>query len=233
MSRPGSSWYKQFGPATPTRDLSQVSPLFSATAGAAQPAHRLRQGRLPRMVKSRQYDVLYELPITTRTTSTRCRSSAAYGCPGLLGGMEWNGPAYARRPDAVRRHGRLVRDVYQDRQAAPRPYYGGAVTPTRASRHAAGCRRSTQRLERKKQWPIAGRRRHGNLGGISSPAISTTTFSPSTPATARRSTIATPAGRPDGGVISYEIGGKQYVAMTSGVVSGFFEAGTGVIVFAP
>jgi hypothetical protein len=34
-------------------------------------------------------------------------------------------------------------------------------------------------------------------------------------------------------VISYEIGGKQYVAMTSGVVSGFFEAGTGVIVFAP
>ena len=37
-----------------------------------------------------------------------------------------------------------------------------------------------------------------------------------------------------GGVISYEIGGKQYVATTSGVVSGFFGgSGTSaVIVFA-
>jgi alcohol dehydrogenase (cytochrome c) len=37
-----------------------------------------------------------------------------------------------------------------------------------------------------------------------------------------------------GGVISYEVGGKQYVATTSGVVSGFFGgSGTSaVIVFA-
>jgi len=39
------------------------------------------------------------------------------------------------------------------------------------------------------------------------------------------------SGSVGGGVISYEIGGKQYVATTSGVVSGFFGgSGTSAII---
>lgn len=47
-----------------------------------------------------------------------------------------------------------------------------------------------------------------------------------------RSRVASIADGPvGGGVISYEIAGKQYVATTSGVVSGFFGAsGTSVII---
>ena len=46
--------------------------------------------------------------------------------------------------------------------------------------------------------------------------------------------VAVAGGSIGGGVISYELGGKQYVATTSGVVSGFFGgSGTSaVIVFA-
>ena len=116
-------WYRQFGPNDANdRDLSQVSPLFSATV-KGKPRNLLTvsgKDGLLRMVDRDSHDVLYELPITTRTDFDKVPVvGGVHGCPGLLGGMEWNGPAYSPADqDALRRHRRLVRDVYQDRQAA-------------------------------------------------------------------------------------------------------------------
>jgi len=92
-------WYKQFGPNDANdRDLSQVSPLFSATV-KGKPRNLLTvsgKDGLLRMVDRDSHDVLYELPITTRTNFDKVPVvGGVHGCPGLLGGMEWNGPAYS------------------------------------------------------------------------------------------------------------------------------------------
>ena len=93
-------WYKQFGPNDANdRDLSQVSPLFSATV-KGKPRNLLTvsgKDGLLRMVDRDSHDVLYELPITTRTDFDKVPAvGGVHGCPGLLGGMEWNGRASCR-----------------------------------------------------------------------------------------------------------------------------------------
>src|SRR6266851_1945633 len=92
-------WYRQFGPNDANdRDLSQVSPLFSATVKGKPRDLLTVSGKdgLLRMLDRDSHDVLCELPITTRTNFDKVPVvGGVHGCPGLLGGMEWNGPAYS------------------------------------------------------------------------------------------------------------------------------------------
>jgi alcohol dehydrogenase (cytochrome c) len=115
-------WYKQFGPGDQyDRDLSQVSPLMSATVKGKRRNLVTVTGKdgILRMVDRDTHDVLYQSPITTLKEGGPS-VAGTQGCPGLLGGMEWNGPAYS--PDdeyALRRGRRLVRHVRQGRESAP------------------------------------------------------------------------------------------------------------------
>jgi alcohol dehydrogenase (cytochrome c) len=91
-------WYHQFVPNDVNdRDLSQVSPLFTATIDGKPRSLIAVSGKdgLLRTLDRDSHKQLYELAITTRTGFEEKPSIAgAHGCPGLLGGMEWNGPAY-------------------------------------------------------------------------------------------------------------------------------------------
>src|SRR5262249_59378128 len=81
------------------------------------------------------HEVLYEMPITTRENADAEPSvSGTHICPGLLGGMEWNGPAYNAKTNTL-----FVATVdwcgtFKKLDKAPEfalnaHYYGGSVHP--------------------------------------------------------------------------------------------------------
>jgi len=237
-------WYKQFGPNDANdRDLSQVSPLFSATV-KGKPRNLLTvsgKDGLLRMVDRDSHDVLYELAITTRTDFDKVPVvGGVHGCPGLLGGMEWNGPAYS--PPAKTLYvatvdwcGTFTKTDQPPEFTEHAHYYGGAVTPDprdQARGWLQAIDAATGAIRWKKQWPtplIAGVT--VTSGGMLFTGDLNNDFLAIDASNGKTLYSFNTGGSVGGGVISYEIAGKQYVATTSGVVSGFFGgSGTSAII---
>jgi alcohol dehydrogenase (cytochrome c) len=240
-------WYRQFGPNDANdRDLSQVSPLFSATV-KGKPRNLLTvagKDGLLRMLDRDSHEVLYELPITTRTNFDAVPTvGGAHGCPGLLGGLEWNGPAYSPRTktlyvSTVDWCGTFTKSDKPPQFTENAHYYGGAVTPDpreQARGWLQAIDATTGKMRWKEQWPtplVAGIT--ATSGGMLFTGDLNSDFLAIDASNGKTLYRFNTGGSVGGGVISYEIGGKQYVATTSGVVSGFFGgSGTSaVIVFA-
>ena len=91
-------WYRQFIPHdVHDADLSQVSPLFTTTIDGKSHDVVSVSGKdgLLRLLDRNSHDQFYEVPITTRENVDALPTvEGVHRCPGLLGGMEWNGPAY-------------------------------------------------------------------------------------------------------------------------------------------
>src|ERR1700720_4445550 len=240
-------WYKQFGPNDANdRDLSQVSPLFSATV-KGKPRNLLTvsgKDGLLRVLDRDSHEVLYELPIPTRTDFDKVPAvGGVHGCPGLLGGMEWNGPAYSPPTrtlyvSSVDWCGTFTRTDKPPEFTENAHYYGGAVTPDprdQARGWLQAIDAATGTIRWKKQWPtplVAGVT--ATSGGMLFTGDLNNDFLAIDASNGKTLYHFNTGGSVGGGVISYEIEGKQYVATTSGVVSGFFGgSGTSaVIVFA-
>jgi alcohol dehydrogenase (cytochrome c) len=239
-------WYHQFGPNDVNdRDLSQVSPLFSGTVKGKARNLVTVSGKdgLLRVLDRDTHEQLYEVPITTRTgVEEKPTIEGVHGCPGLLGGMEWNGPAYS--PAAKTLYVATV-DWCGTFTKLPNPpaftlnahYYGGAVTPdprdqARGWLYAIDAATGTVRWH--EQWPtplVAGV--VATAGGVLFSGDLDNNFLAIDAASGKTLYKFNTGGSIGGGVLSYAIGGKQYVATTSGVVSGFF-GGTGtsaIIIF--
>src|SRR4029079_9955502 len=90
-------WYRQFIPHdVHDADLSQVSPLFTTTVGGKTRAVIAVSGKdgLLRMIDRGRHQQFYEVPITVRENVDALPTiEGVHRCPGLLGGIEWNGPA--------------------------------------------------------------------------------------------------------------------------------------------
>jgi len=88
-------WFHQFGPADEhDRDLSQVSPLFKEPVNGTTRELIAISGKdgLLRVLDRETHQQLYEIPVTSRTNWDAAPTvEGAHSCPGLLGGMEWNG----------------------------------------------------------------------------------------------------------------------------------------------
>ncbi len=240
-------WYHQFVPNDVNdRDLSQVSPLFSATVKGKPRDLITVSGKdgLLRVLDRDTHEQLYELPITTRTGWEEKPSvEGAHGCPGLLGGMEWNGPAYS--PSAKTIYVSTV-DWCGTFTRLPDPpgfqqnahYYGGSVTPDPRDQ-ARGWLRAIDAATGKEHWVqkwptplVAGVT--ATSGGVLFTGDFDNNFLAIDAANGKTLYKFNTGGSIGGGVLSYAIDGKQYVATTSGVVSGFF-GGTGnatIVVFA-
>ena len=240
-------WYRQFGPNDANdRDLSQVSPLFSATVKGKPRNLLTASGKdgLLRMVDRDSHDVLYELPITTRTDFDKVPVvGGVHGCPGLLGGMEWNGPAYSPPTRtlyvaSVDWCGTFTKTDKPPEFTEHAHYYGGAVTPDpreQARGWLQAIDATSGKLRWKQQWPtplVAGIT--ATSGGMLFTGDLNNDFLAIDASNGKTLYRFNTGGSIGGGVISYEIAGKQYVATTSGVVSGFFGgSGTSaIIVFA-
>jgi PQQ-dependent dehydrogenase (methanol/ethanol family) len=237
-------WYKQFDPNDANdRDLSQVSPLFSATVKGKPRKLLTVSGKdgLLRMLDRDSHDVLYELAITTRTDFDKVPTVAgAHGCPGLLGGMEWNGPAYSPVTKTlyvatVDWCGTFTKSDKAPEFTENAHYYGGAVTPDpreQAKGWLQAIDAATGTMRWRQQWPtplVAGIT--ATSGGMLFTGDLNNDFLAIDASNGKTLYRFNTGGSVGGGVISYEIGGKQYVATTSGVVSGFFGgSGTSAII---
>jgi len=237
-------WFHQFGPADAhDRDLSQVSPLFSAPVNGKSRDLIAISGKdgLIRVLDRESHAQLFEKPITSRTDwNVAPTVEGAHSCPGLLGGMEWNGPAYS--PSS---HTLFVATVdwcavFTKTEKPPdftlnAHYYGGAANPDprdQARGWIQAIDAVTGNEKWKRQWPtplVAGVT--ATAGGVLFSGDLDDNFFVLDAATGKTLYTFNTGGTVGGGVISYEINGRQYVASTSGTVSGFFGGnGTAAIV---
>ena len=91
-------WYKQTVPNdSHDWDLTQVSPLFQARINGQLRELMATVGKdgVLRTIDRRSRHVLYATAVTTlRNTDVPLSTQGVLACPGPLGGVEWNGPAY-------------------------------------------------------------------------------------------------------------------------------------------
>jgi alcohol dehydrogenase (cytochrome c) len=240
-------WYKQFvANDMHDWDLSQVSPIFRAPVNGKQRNLMTVSGKdgLLRMLDRDTRELLYEMPITTRKNADAEPSViGTHICPGLLGGMEWNGPAYNSRTNTlfvatVDWCGTFKKFDKPPEFALNAHYYGGSVDPDprdQAKGWLQAIDAATGKVRWRNQWPtplVAG------VTVTSGDVLFTGDLNNDFLAIDMRDGKTlyrfNTGGSIGGGVISYQVDDKQYVATTSGVVSGFFGgSGTSaVIIFA-
>src|SRR5262245_1727927 len=78
-------------------DLTQVSPLFPATIGGRDVKLVATVGKdgILRTLDRDTGKALYETPVTTiENHSMPVTTKGVHACPGIFGGVQWNGPAY-------------------------------------------------------------------------------------------------------------------------------------------
>jgi alcohol dehydrogenase (cytochrome c) len=240
-------WYRQFVPNdVHDSDLSQVSPIFSGQFKGKTRNLMTISGKdgLLRLLDRDSREVLFELPITTRENVDAAPTvEGIHRCPGLLGGMEWNGPAYSPVTKtifvaAVDWCGVFKLSADQPEFVPAAHYYGGSVTPDpRESSKGwlTAIDSTTGKVRWKQKWPTPlAAAVTATAGGVLFTGDLDNNFLVLDASNGKTLYSFNTGGSIGGGVITYEIGGKQYVATTSGVVSGFFGgSGTSaMIVFA-
>ncbi len=240
-------WYKQFVPHdVHDTDLTQVSPLFSASVNGKRRNLMSVTGKdgLLRIMDRDTQEIVFELPITTRSNvDAEPTVEGIHRCPGLLGGVEWNGPSY--NPLTKTLFAASV-DWCGTFTITPQPpgfisaahYYGGGVTPDphdSARGWLTAIDAVTGKVRWKKQWgtPMSAAL-VTTAGGLIFTGSMDYDFVAMNAANGDILYKFNTGGSIGGGVITYEVKGKQYVATTSGVVSGF-HGGSGpssIVVFA-
>lgn len=90
-------WYKQTVPNdSHDWDLTQVSPLFSAAVNGRPSRLVATVGKdgILRTLDRENREVVYQVPVTSiKNYDVRVTTEGIEACPGVLGGVEWNGPA--------------------------------------------------------------------------------------------------------------------------------------------
>lgn len=240
-------WHKQTVPHdTHDWDMPVASPLFTTAIGGAKRdlvTLGAKDGLL-RLVDRNSREQLYSVPVTTRTNSDiDPTEDGVYTCPGLAGGVEWSTPAYSPKLDlmvvpAVDWCGVFKKDE-EARFVAGQQYMGGSFTwdPVEKSRGwLTAIKASTGEV----QWKYQSQR----------PMLATVTATPGDVLftgelngdflvlDARNGNVVyrfNGGGTIVGGVITYAVNRKQYVAVVSGMAAGFWQAQPGsmtVTVFA-
>lgn len=93
------AWYEQLVPSDDHDwDLTQVSPVFSGSVLGHSRKLLATVGKdgMLRLLDRDTHDVLWERAVTTRENAEApVTAVGTHACPGGLGGVEWNGPAYS------------------------------------------------------------------------------------------------------------------------------------------
>ena len=240
-------WYRQFIPHdVHDADLSQVSPLFETVIDGKKHEVISVSGKdgLLRLLDRNSHDQFYEVPITTRENVDAIPTvEGVHRCPGLLGGMEWNGPAYDPGGNSLFVPAVDWCGIFSKAPKDPpimqgMHYYGGSVAsdPREKSKGwltAFDASTGEERWKYASPTPlVAGVT--ATAGGVLFTGDLNNDFLALDAKTGDVLYRFNTGGSIGGGVISYALGGKQYAAATSGTVSAFF-GGSGlpaVIVFA-
>jgi outer membrane protein assembly factor BamB len=240
-------WYQQFIPHdVHDADLSQVSPLFETTIDGKKRKVISVSGKdgLLRLLDRNTKDQFYEVPITTRENVDALPTvEGVHRCPGLLGGMEWNGPAYDSGSNSLFVPAVDWCGVFSKAPKDPpimqgMHYYGGAVASDPREK-SKGWLTAFDASTGKERWKYASPTPlvagvTATSGGVLFTGDLNNDFLALDAKTGDVLYRFNTGGSIGGGVITYALDGKQYVAATSGTVSAFF-GGSGlpaVVIFA-
>ena len=98
-------WYKQLVPNdSHDWDLTQVSPLFQTVINGRESSLVATVGKdgVLRTIDRNTREILYETPVTTlKNADVAVTTKGIFTCPGVNGGVEWNGPAFNPRTNRL------------------------------------------------------------------------------------------------------------------------------------
>lgn len=239
-------WHYQAVPHdTHDWDLTQVSPLFSAEV-KGQPRRLIsvtgKDGLLHILDRNRR-EHLYEVAVSRRqNVELPITREGVHVCPGPLGGVQWNGPAFNPRTNmlyvpSVDWCGTFTKAV-ELRHVMGQLYMGGTWVRD-PDEQARGWLTAIDVSTGTIRWRYESRRPMlAAVTATSADLLFTGELAGDfLVLDARDGTVLyryDTGGRMNGGIVTYQIGGKQYVAVTSGNASRLWRAPVGsatVIIF--
>lgn len=228
-------WHYQASPHdTHDWDLTQVSPIFSADVKGKRRLLVAVVGKegLLRVLDTESREHLYEVAVTRRqNTDVPITVDGVHVCPGPLGGVQRNGPAFNPRTNmlyvaAVEWCG-LFKKSETPVHIVGQEYLGGAWIPDARDR-ARGWLTAVDATTGAVRWRYESR--HPMLAGVTATSADLL-FTGELDGNfvvldARDGTVLfrhNIRGAMNGGVVTYEIGGRQYVAVTSGSANIYWQ----------
>ncbi len=232
-------WYYQAVPADfHDWDLTQVSPLFETRVNGKMRKLITAVGKdgLLHVLDRETHEQLYEVPVTSRENVDVPLNTTAgvRACPGVLGGVQWNGPAY--HPGLNMLFVNAV-DWCSTFKKAPEFRVGaggfmGGVTVPDPLEKSRGWLTAVDAATGKVAWKYASQRPMlAAVTTTSAELIFTGELSGEfLVLDARDGKVLyrfNTGGPLNGGVITYALNGRQYVVVNSGNASGFWRAAKG------
>ena len=208
-------------------DLTHASPLFRTAVANRRRDLVATVGKdgLLRVLDRDTRERLYEVPVTTReNTDAPVTTSGVHACPGVLGGVQWNGPAYNPLTDLlyVNAVDRCSTFIAADtvRYVPGQLYMGGRVIwDSLSTAHgwltAVDATRGTVRWRYQSPAPLLAAVTT-TAGGVVFTGELTGDF---LVLDARSGVVRyrfNTGGPMGGGIVTYAVNGKQYVAAMSG-----------------
>ncbi len=240
-------WFYQAVPHdTHDWDLTQTSPLFAATIGGKQRKLVAVVGKdgLLHVLDRDTKEQMYEVPVTTRlNTEIETTVEGVRTCPGVMGAVLWNGPAFNPRTNmlyvpasdwcGIFKKAKELRDI-------PGQIFMGGTFQADPIEKSRGWLTAVEAATGKLAWKYESSR--PMLAAVTTTAAEviftgelTGDFLTLHARTGKVLYRFHTGGPMNGGVVSYAVNGKQYVAAASGSASGFWYAAPGsstIIVFA-
>jgi alcohol dehydrogenase (cytochrome c) len=240
-------WFYQLVPADfHDWDLTQVSPLFETKVNGKMRKLVTTAGKdgMLHVLDRETREHLYEVEVTTRmNVDAPLTMEGVYACPGVLGGVQWNGPAYNPGLNMLFVNAAdwcgVFKKAKEFRRGESRGFMGGTYTydPPEKSRGwltAIDAATGAVRWKYESQRPL--------LAAVTTTSAELIFTGELTgdflvlDARDGKTLYRFNAGGPiNGGIITYAINGRQYVAVNSGNASGFWRAQRGsatVLLFA-
>lgn len=216
-------------------DLTQVSPLFETRVAGKSRKLVATVGKdgLLHVLDRETREHLYEVPVTTRlNTDVPLTREGVRACPGVLGGAQWNGPAFNPGTNMLYVPAvdwcAVFKVAEEARFIEGRFYMGGSTTADPLEK-STGWLTAIDASTGQVRW-----RYHSPRPMLA--AVTTTsadlvftgeltgdfmTLDAKTGDVLYRFNAGGPM---NGGVVSYGINGKQYVAVAAGSANGFWQA---------
>jgi len=214
-------------------DTTQASPLFSATIAGKTRKLVAAAGKdgLLHVLDRETHKQVYEVPVTTRlNTDVPPTREGLRACPGVLGGVQWNGPAFNPGTNmlyvnAVDWCATFVKAA-DARYVEGAMYMGGTVRPeppdkSRGWLTAIDASTGAVRWKYESPRPLlaAVTATSANLIFTGELLGDFMALDGKTGEVLYRSNTG---GRLNGGVVTYSINGKQYIAVAAGNANGFW-----------
>jgi alcohol dehydrogenase (cytochrome c) len=229
-------WYYQTVPHdVHDWDLPQVSPVFATTAKGKKRNVVAASGKdgLLRLIDRDSHELLYSVPFVTRENVDLPLGDAVRVCPGPLGGAEWSSPAYDPATNTLFEPANDWCAIIQKDQEPPRfdaDFYLGGWPHFDSWDKARGRLTAFDASTGRERWRYDAAK--PMLAGVTVTSAgllftgeSSGDFIALDAASGKVLYRFFTGGPVAGGVITYEIRGKQYVAAVSGFMSKFFELG--------